>query len=101
MDLYRTDREGERLQRLTDDPFQNWFPHLSPQGDKIVYLSYLPDVDSGAHPYYQRVMLRILDKDWKTASVLTHLYGGQGSMNVPSWSPDGRYIAFVSHTGRH
>lgn len=29
---------------------------------------------------------------------LVYLYGGQGSLNVPSWAPDGTRLAFVSNT---
>jgi Tol biopolymer transport system component len=34
--------------------------------------------------------------DGKT-KVLAKLFGGQGTINVPSWSPDSTRVAFVSY----
>ena len=98
MQLWRMRPDGSDQQQMTDDGFNNWFPHLSPDGRWIVFLSYLPDVDPGDHPWYKHVYLRIMPADGGEPRVLAYVYGGQGSINVPSWSPDGRYVAFVSNT---
>lgn len=99
MQLWRMDADGQNQEQLTDDAYQNWFPHVSPDGQHILFLSYEPDVPAQAHPYYQPVMLRLMPIAGGAARVVAYLYGGQGTINVPSWSPDGKYAAFVSNSG--
>ncbi len=65
----------------------------------MAFISFPPDIDPDAHPSYQRVMLRLLPLTSPGAPhVLAYLYGGQGTFNAPSWSPDSRRIAFVSNS---
>jgi Tol biopolymer transport system component len=98
MEIWRMNSDGSNPVQITNDEYQNWFPHPSPDDSRIVFLSYLPDVDPGDHPYYKQVMLRIMDTVTFKPRVIAHLYGGQGTINVPSWSPDGKKVAFVSNT---
>ena len=77
-------------------------PHVSPDGRWIVMLSFGPDVAAEDHPFYRQVYLRLLPAAGGPAQVIGYLYGGQGTINVPSWSPDSRHLALVSNTGlRH
>ena len=99
MQIWRMHPDGSNPEQLTTDEFNDWFAHISPDGKRMVYISYPPSVDSGDHPYYKRVMLRISSIDGGQPQVIAYLYGGQGTMNVPSWSPDSKYIAFVSNSG--
>jgi TolB protein len=99
MQLWRMNADGSDQVALTTDAFNNWFPHPSPDGQTIVFLSYQPDMQADKHPYYQHVYLRTMPAAGGEPRVLAYLYGGQGTINVPSWSPDGRVVAFVSHTG--
>ena len=100
MQIWRMESKGEKPVQITFDTFQDWFPHPSPDGRWLVFLSFPPEVPSADHPPGRLVMIRILDlyHPQNVPRVLTHLYGGQGTINVPSWSPDSQKIAFVSYT---
>ena len=99
MHIWRMKADGSDQQQLTDDEYNNWFPHISPDGQSIIFLTYLVnEVDPGDHPAAKRVYLRTMPLDGGTPRVVAYLYGGQGTMNVPSWAPDGKQVAFVSNT---
>ena len=98
MEIWRMRPDGSEQEQLTDDSLNNWFPHISPDGRSMVFLSYLPDVAPGDHPFYKEVYLRWMPIDGGEPKVVAYLFGGQGTINVPSWSPDGTHIAFVSNS---
>lgn len=95
MQLWRMKPDGSAQEQLTTDEYNNWFPHPSPDGKLLVFLSYEKDVTG--HPANKDVMLRIMSLADKKIRVLTKLFGGQGTINVPSWSPDSRRLSFVSY----
>ena len=97
MQIWRMKADGSEQEQLTFDDYNDWFPHVSPDGKQIVFISYMPDVPADSHPYYKQVYLRIMSADDPQPRVLARLYGGQGSINVPSWSPDSKKLAFVSN----
>jgi len=97
MQIWRMRADGSEPQQLTFDDYNDWFPHPSPDGKWIVFISYQPDLEADNHPPNKHVMLRLMPVDGGDIKVLTHLYGGQGTMNVPNWSPDSKKIAFVSY----
>lgn len=96
MRIWRMDSDGgNQIQLTNDDQYADWFAHPSCDGKQIVFLSYASDVKG--HPANKDVALRIMSSSGNQPRVLTHLFGGQGTINVPSWSPDNKYIAFVSY----
>jgi hypothetical protein len=98
MQIWRMKPDGKDPEAVTDDGFNNWFPHFPPDGKWIAFVSYGPEIDPADHPYYKRVYIRVMPAEGGPARVVAYVYGGQGTMNVPSWSPDGRMLAFVSNT---
>ncbi len=95
MQVWRMKSDGSGQEQITSDGYNNWFPHVSPNGRQMVFLSYEKDVTG--HPADQDVMLRVMNLADKRITVLTKLFGGQGTINVPSWSADSRRLAFVSY----
>jgi len=100
MQIWRMKSDGSSMEQMTSDKYNNWFPHISPDGKWIVFISFPPDVEPNSHPSYKRVMLRIMSVSGGEPKVIAYLYGGQGTINVPSWSPDSKKIAFVSNSGK-
>ena len=98
MQLWRMKPDGSSQERVTNDEFNDWFPHISPDGKWIVFLSFLKDVRPEDHPFYKHVYIRLMPAAGGPAKVIAYLYGGQGTINVPSWSPDSKRIAFVSNS---
>lgn len=94
--LARIHEDGTGLEQLTFDERVNWFPHSDPTGELVVYLSFPPG--TVGHPANQQVQLRLVrDGDWTSPATLVELYGGQGTLNVPSWAPDGSAFAFIDY----
>lgn len=98
MQIFRMNADGSNPVQLTSDEYNNWFPHVSPDGKWLSIISYVDEIAPTDHPYYKHVYLRLLPIDGGTPKVIAYVYGGQGTINVPSWSPDGRMLAFVSNS---
>ena len=98
MQIWRMKPDGGGQEQVTDDGFNNWVPHISPDGQQMVFLSFGPDVRPDDHPFYKQVYLRIMPVEGGSARVVAYVFGGQGTINVPSWSPDGQQIAFISNS---
>ncbi len=99
MQIWRMKPDGSGQEQITDDEYNNWFPHISPDGKWIVFISFPKEVKPNDHPFYKHVYLRLVPAAGGQPKVIAYVYGGQGTINTPSWSPDSRHIAFVSNTG--
>jgi hypothetical protein len=95
MQIWRMKAGGSEQEQVFSDDLNNWFPHISPDGQWMVFLTYGADVTG--HPENKDVMLRLMSLADKKITVLAKLFGGQGTINVPSWSPDSKRLAFVSY----
>ncbi|MBB4572839.1 PD40 domain-containing protein [Rhizobium lentis] len=95
MQIWRIHPDGSGLEQVTSDNQGNWFAHPSPRNDKVLILSYDPSVFD--HPRDLDVRLRLMDMDGGNLKTLFELFGGQGTINVPCWSPDGDEFAYVRY----
>jgi len=99
MQIWRMHPDGSQQEAVTNGEFHDWFPHISPDGKWIVLLSFQKEeVKADDHPFYKHVYLRLMPITGGQPKVIAYLYGGQGSINTPSWSPDSKRIAFISNT---
>lgn len=98
MQIWRMKPDGSGQEQLTSDEYNNWFPHISPDGKWIVILSFMKDIAPGDHPFYKHVYLRLMPAGGGKPAIIAYVYGGQATINTPSWSPDSKKIAFVSNS---
>jgi TolB protein len=95
MQIWRMHTDGSQQERILTEDANDWFPHISPDGQWMVFLSYAPSVTG--HPAEKDVQLKLMFLADKQVHTLARLFGGQGTINVPSWSPDSKHVAFVSY----
>ncbi|GAC1422952.1 MAG: SMP-30/gluconolactonase/LRE family protein [Flavisolibacter sp.] len=99
MQIWRMHPDGSNQEQVTNDGFNNWFAHIAPDGKNMVFLSFLTEeVPPSVHPPYKHVYIRMMPVAGGKPKVIAYFYGGQGSINTPSWSPDSKKIAFISNT---
>ncbi|MCQ2592435.1 MAG: hypothetical protein MJ188_06580 [Treponema sp.] len=98
MQLYRMNVDGSDVKQMTFEDYNNWFGHISPDCKKVVNLSYRKgDLQPNEHLPNMQVQLWMMDYDGSNRKMILEFFGGQGSINVNSWSGDSRYFAFVSY----
>lgn len=98
MQVWRMEADGSNPTHVVKEDANCWFPHVSPDGAWVVYLAYgQNDVAPGDHPANKDVELRLVPAGGGASKTIAKLFGGQGTINVNSWSPDNRTIAFVSY----
>jgi Tol biopolymer transport system component len=97
MQIWRMKADGSEPEQMTFDAHSNWFAHIAPNNQVATIITYMED-QKQAHPFGHQVKLRLLDLKTKAVKDLTEaFYGGQGTINVPSWSPDGKKFAYVRY----
>ena len=102
---------SEQTQMTHDLHWNTWFPHISPDRQKVVMVAYTEtDVRPGEHVPNKNVELRLMRRalpaesncalladSWSAPQTILKLFGGQGTINVNSWAPDSKRFAFVSY----
>ncbi len=96
MQLWRMRPDGSGQEQILTEGSVDWFPHISPDGKMIAFLSYKPGTEG--HPANEDVEIRVLSLADRKVKTLAKLLGGRGTMNVPSWSPDSTMVAFTSYS---
>lgn len=99
MQAWRMKADGtEQTQMTFDEEWNTWFPHISPDGTKVVMIAYKKgDLEPGEHLPHKNVELRLMNSDGSNLRTIVKLFGGQGTINVNSWSPDSKKFAFVTY----
>ena len=98
MQIWRMETDGSNPAHMVKEDANCWFPHVSPDGNLVAYIAYdKNDVEAGDHPPNKNVELRFVPAEGGASKTIVKLFGGQGTMNVNSWSPDNRTLAFVSY----
>ena len=99
MQIWRMKADGSEQSQMTpNDDHNNWFAHLSPDGRRMVFLTFDNHVKANDHPANKDVALRLMSAGGGPITTLAKFFGGQGTINVASWSPDSKNIAFVTYT---
>ena len=102
MQVWRMNRDGSGLTQMTDSDANNWFGHVSPDGKHVIYLTFAKgELEPNEHLPNMYVSLGMMDYDGQNKKKLLVLFGGQGSINVNSWAPDSRRIAYVKYVLHH
>ena len=98
MQIWRMETDGSNPAHMVKEDANCWFPHVSPDGNLVAYIAYdKNDVEAGNPPPNKNVELRFVPAEGGASKTIVKLFGGQGTMNVNSWSPDNRTLAFVSY----
>lgn len=98
MQVWRMNVDGSNPVHMIQEDANCWFPHVSPDGQWVAYIAYgKDDVAPGNHPANKHVEIRLIPANGSTSRTIVKLFGGQGTLNVNSWSPDSHTLAFVSY----
>jgi Tol biopolymer transport system component len=94
--LFRIALDRVVCEQLTDDKRVNWYPHPSPDGKRVAYLSYPKSAKGLGQPENSGAIIRVLEPDSGKRDLVA-VYGGPGTLNAPCWSPDGAQLAYVAY----
>ena len=92
-EIYVMDADGKNQRRLTNNPASDHSPSWSPDGKRVVFCSNRDGHVIHGIPTYE---IYVMDADGGNQQRLTDNPNNDSS---PSWSPDGKWIAFDSVRG--
>jgi len=95
MEIWRMNNDGSEQQQITSDDYNDWYSHPSPDGNWLIFLSYETGIEGS--PENKDVILRLMSLENGEIQDLAKLFGGEGTINMPSWSPESSSLAFVSY----
>ena len=100
MQVWKMNADGSGQTQMTfDETWNFWFPHISPDHEKVVYVAYHKgDLAPGDHVPDKYVELRMIPAQGGAPVTLAEPFGGQGTINVNSWAPDSKRFAYVSYS---
>ena len=89
-----------KAEQITNDDMEDWFPHPSPDGKWLVFLTFAKGTADAQRQASGHTISHDADARGRLAKapkieVVTTFFGGQGTINVNSWSPDSKRFAFV------
>ena len=90
--VWKMNAEGADQAQVTQDEYQDFDPHLSPDGTRLVFLSALQALVKDTD-----VLLRVMNLTDGKITVVAKLIGGRGTLGPGPWSPDGKRLTFVSY----
>jgi TolB protein len=96
MQIWRMKPDGSQQEQVTDDDANNWYPHVSPDGTRMVFVSYGRE-ETGSHPPMKDVSLRLMTFGEGSIVEVVRIVGGQGTFDSPCWAADSKHFAFVSY----
>jgi Tol biopolymer transport system component len=95
MQIWRIHPDGTGLEQVTHDDLRQLVrPSVARQRQGAADLLRSSRVRPSAR---QECQMRLMDMDGGNLTTLFELFGGQGTINVPNWSPGGDEFAYVRY----
>ncbi len=95
--IWRKKLDGSDVTQMTHNLDHARFPHVSPNGKWVTYISFPHDSNPKEPAAFQSVTLKILPTDGGSDKTIAYFIGGKGSFENYAWSPDSKSLVFQSN----